>query len=306
MNTKQCIYRNCGNTTTTMPNLTYFSFPQKDQSKASTWAELAGCDGINLKNKFLCEEHFNPIYISKTPRRMVLLPNAVPYAYNDHSQSKNEDSFEEDFNGTNLKLKDALDISLMEEYDDKDIAENGDNIIYGTESDDLIEQNDELSSTKYTDPLITENDDDHHEDHIDDQQFEQKIDTVVARRKYDKPPNQSNFSTVSSGSHVTKRQKVQNSTDHSTISQKSAEVESVNSSKDSRSTSMKTSLKIHDEGPLCIDYTENNSDITTFIYKGEEYIQMPKRIYVQQRAKLDAEIFESRKKMQQITQIISG
>lgn len=77
--------------------------------------------------------------------------------------------------------------------------------------------------------------------------------------------------TIDNTSHVTKRQKVY----HNTI--KSHNHNSEPSDADN-------------ENNFEIDNTENNSDITTFIFKGEEYIQMPKCVYLKQRKKLDDDL----------------
>lgn len=49
-------------------------------------------------------------------------------------------------------------------------------------------------------------------------------------------------------------------------------------------------IERNDAAEMVIDNIDNHPDITTFIYKGEEYIQMPKRVYLKQRTKLDADI----------------
>lgn len=309
MASKQCIYKNCGNSSSTLPTLTYFSFPLKDQQKCQTWTQLAGCSNVNLKNKYLCEDHFNPIYLSRTPRRILLLPNAVPYAWDEHSQSKTDDSFDDEYNSSNKKLKEALQLNHSDDFDEKYIEENGDEneLLYG-ENDDLLGQNDDLTSTKYlpsaADPLsdnaATRRD---HEDDIG-AQFHAKVDAskaVVVRKKYDRPPNQNNFSATTNTNHVTKRQKLQNSGENLA----SSKAESVNSSKDSKVTQpQKDEEDDANSNDFVIDNTENNPDITTFIYKGEEYIQMPKRIYLEQRAGLDAETKRSRKLLKKMKSLL--
>lgn len=55
-----------------------------------------------------------------------------------------------------------------------------------------------------------------------------------------------------------------------------------------------------------IDNTKNNSDITTFIFKGQEYIQMPKSVYLAERKKLDEDLRKYRRIVQQVKALINS
>lgn len=67
----------------------------------------------------------------------------------------------------------------------------------------------------------------------------------------------------------------------------------------------RNSAQVADD-PAVVDYTENNPDITTFIFKGEEYIQMPKHIYLQQRARLDADIRRYEKILRSVKALVQN
>jgi THAP domain len=77
---KRCYYYGCDETQVQNSELTYFKFPPNAE-KARIWAERAGVVvDQNLKNKYLCQKHFSPIYINKGSKRTALLNTAVPYA----------------------------------------------------------------------------------------------------------------------------------------------------------------------------------------------------------------------------------
>lgn len=283
MNTKHCIYRSCGNTSAFSPKVTFFSFPLKDVEKSQHWARLAGCDDLNLKNKFLCENHFSVIYISKTPRRTILLPNALPYRYD---ENLNDEEFGSEKNT-------SRDVMLLEEpLDDEN------DIIYSN-TIEMIRHTDETDENVETldDPLVEEEIQNVNPkiklNAVKAVNFTQKIyDSSVNGR--DKKVDKSSANRISLPSvefNVTKRQKLHTSADNVDASNHSNNSFKVEEKPD-------TDDKINQ-----VDYTLDNPDITTFIYKGEEYIQMPKRVYLQQRTKLDEDVKSFRNKLQQIEAI---
>lgn len=266
MNTKLCVYKNCGNTSQTT-DVTFFAFPLKDQHKCDAWAKLAGCEGINLKYRYLCENHFSSICISRTPRRTILLPRAMPYRWDEelHKNFDAESSItcEDEYISSDNERDKAGDEMLMGELT------VGEELEYDTT--DAIEQRTTLrldtadtttktsAKTAASVPVNMNHD------------YENSKITQVVTLQNDR------FCGVQSTPvvvcHVTKRQRMQPLSNNVIVE---------------TSTSPKTELDgFHEE---VIDYTENNPEITTFIYKGEEYIQMPKRVYQQQRAKLDVDI----------------
>lgn len=250
------MYKNCGNTSLTT-DVTFFTFPSKDKQKSESWAKLAGYSGDSLKYKYLCEHHFSSIYISRTPRRTILLPPAMPYYWNDQDKS-----YEAEMNVT-------CDESSSDQHEKTDDEEIVDHIQVADEmSNDFDIASDTIHAQIVTfDPINISTNKIHQYDNPklsltkvvtdtnDDQFIDRKPDVLC---------------------HVTKRQKL-----HATTGNSNAEISSK---------SIENHELFEDVVPNHIDYTENNPDITTFIYKGEEYIQMPKRIYLQQRTQLDTEI----------------
>lgn len=237
MNSKECIYKNCENTSVRNKNLTFFCFPLKDTNKCERWAELAGCTHQTLKNKYLCEEHFNPIYLSRTPRRTVLLANAAPYPYFEHQSDNDEASHtQEKTELLNFELEDDT--------------------FNGIECEQL------------------ENGNEHEEEEEANQQQEIEKGPLDEKR-----PIRDDLLT-----NVTKRLKTNNS--------RSREQNSMDE-------------EITDDS-IEFDYTAEHPDITTFIFKGEEYIQMPKRIYLAQRKKLDADLKQLKRFARQIKNLTNN
>lgn len=208
--TKYCSYTDCDNSSARDGQMTFFSFPLKNAEKCETWASLAGVP-VPTTKQYLCEVHFNPIYLSRTQRRVVLLPTAVPYAY-----------------GTNVKdTTSELDNSEASAFEPSDVMEEHIN----------FEQN-----------LIGET----------DSAEEGNTDSAFGDEPgMEKRPNLE-LSTLSLN-NVTKRQKLTADSD----------------------------LKIprnSDKFEATIDNTVGNLDIVTFMFRDEEYIQMTKSVYLQQRA----------------------
>lgn len=285
MNVKRCVYKNCGNTSAFSPKITFFSFPLKDMDKCQHWAEMAGIDDPVLKNKYLCENHFSTVYISRTPRRTVLLPNAVPFRYADNANT--DENYDEDYNSDKNASREEIILDNLDEeheiiYSDtievvhhKEDAGDVENV--ETFEDPVIE--DELNVKPKVKATAMKAPPKSYDQPIEERA--QKLDTIANKR-----------TSISSGefvNNITKRQKFN----------ASAEIVNGFVSNLVKNEALKTvaqqeaddgdDAKIEEQGEEALDNTINNPDITTFIYKGEEYIQMPKRIYLQQRAKLDAD-----------------
>lgn len=294
MNSKHCVYRDCGNSSAFSPKITFFSFPLKDVEKCKHWAKRSGCEEINLKNKYLCENHFSTIYISKTARRTVLLPNAMPYSY-DENKNMNVD-YEENFT---LEKNTSHDEIILDTLDDENeiIYSNTIEMIRPNEdgTDDNVETLEEQLVEDEIENMDTKDKIDSHKlvkfnrQKIYDNSMGSRV-QKVGNKMLDHLLNAESPADVGFINHVTKRQKLHTSaTDNGTVANKTGEI-------------VETVEKciIDEDKNDEIDDTVNNPDIATFNLKGEEYIQMPKRIYLQQRAKL----YEDVKRLQKYRNIL--
>lgn len=82
-----CVYLNCNNLKNTSDGISFFAFPVKDEARCKQW--LINCGNIHLfdleeqklKNRVICELHFEPKYIIYSGKRKHLTRNAVPKSY---------------------------------------------------------------------------------------------------------------------------------------------------------------------------------------------------------------------------------
>ena len=77
MSKKKCAYKNCDTQCNNTNNFTLFAFP-KDPERFEKWVEISQCSHVPDSQKFLCEKHFDRIYICRNPRRKTLVGEAVP------------------------------------------------------------------------------------------------------------------------------------------------------------------------------------------------------------------------------------
>uniref|UniRef100_A0A1Q3EY39 THAP-type domain-containing protein n=1 Tax=Culex tarsalis TaxID=7177 RepID=A0A1Q3EY39_CULTA len=77
---RSCCYRNCAVINSEHPERTLFQFP-KDEERAKRWSELGAVDTSVAGPKFMCDLHFSRIYMCFSSRRKMLLNTALPYEY---------------------------------------------------------------------------------------------------------------------------------------------------------------------------------------------------------------------------------
>lgn len=366
MNAKKCVYRNCGNLSTSAPKLTFFSFPLKDVAKCKLWSEMAGCEDINLKHQYLCENHFNTIYVSKTPRRTVLLPNAVPYRWDENIIGTKDGSYGDGY-GDGVTDGD-VEYNLEKRILDPLISVDDENDIIYTTDDDQRQQIEMFD----VDAIGEDEDDDGGNDELIVGEKVQKINAAAApkrkmieidadgesivgrtigakrvmmvqQQQQQKQPKH-RMSLQSTGdfiNHVTKRQKIHK--DPLPVDQPQRKVRVVDPKKSiqpdekheynndknetsgntddtgdggnatdtaaAATTTVATAITDNDVTPdhnIPIDDTANNPDIATFNLKGEEFIQMPKRIYLAQRAQFTADLKRYRDILQNIKNAVNS
>ncbi|KAK4879740.1 hypothetical protein RN001_007886 [Aquatica leii] len=86
MSGRKCEFINCGKSKRNFPELVFHRFP-KDAERSREWilrsgnASLAVLDEEKLRNRYLCDLHFNNDHDFKSPHR--LTSDAVPKRYND-------------------------------------------------------------------------------------------------------------------------------------------------------------------------------------------------------------------------------
>lgn len=215
MTTKTCSYKNCKNVNTKNPELTFFRFPIRYESKCTAWTYLSGVPPeTDLKNKYLCEDHFDSIHLSKTPRRTALLPNAIPFPYNSD---------------------DTPPTIIFENYDESEGEAEGDAV--------------ENESVKAKKQRLEE-----------DCQLIDVYDPLEAQALGNKPVSDVQKPNKSSTYSINGTNRQSKPIEYLQPTEKFDEIEE---------------HRIKDDPSM-----------STFIYLGEEYIQMPKRIFLEERKKM--------------------
>lgn len=224
----------------------------------------------------------------------------MPYRYDENINNKNENEnehYEEDYSSEKNTSREEI---LLDPLNDEN------DIIYTSDTIEMIRQSEEDATDEnietLDEPLVEEEIQNNISAKVKtDPQKTVKIvqktyDSSIggARVKKIEPitTNRVQLTTNDFVNHVTKRQKLHTSSDN-VVAPPNRNVNTVK-------TIEKSAIDQEEDGETektidKLDNTVDNPDITTFIYKGEEYIQMPKRIYLQQRAKLDADVKRFRK-----------
>ncbi|XP_055638655.1 uncharacterized protein LOC129776813 isoform X2 [Toxorhynchites rutilus septentrionalis] len=77
---RYCCYRDCDTNSFSNPERTLFQFP-KDEVRANKWLEAGAIEKVDSSPRFMCDLHFSRIYMCFSSRRKMLLNTAVPYPY---------------------------------------------------------------------------------------------------------------------------------------------------------------------------------------------------------------------------------
>lgn len=284
MATKVCIYRDCENKSNTV-GYTFFSFPLKDEEKCRLWAERADFALQPQRNHYLCEAHFSPIYLSKTPRRTILLPTAVPYHYaernsTDQHNTKNEEQFDE---------VDPFDEENCDYLDD-DNAEVKTNIAQVVA--DNTEEKPKISLLQLPPGMrvvpVSE---------LKKKKLTQQL-TRVPKPAAIVQTQITTAATAAAAAAVP----VMTTTDP---------IEAVKKRKllpDNEVTTLTVPATLEEpitEVEIVIDNISATPEISSFIFRDEECLQMPKRLYLDQRAKLIGEIQKYKAIVDKMRQVLN-
>lgn len=252
---KTCAYINCNHSNVTSKR-TLFQFPSKDQERLEVWLHNSGCSksADNSEVKYLCEAHFNPVYIVASQRRKILLQTAVPFDYrelvpsNSNSQANRSDV--EIFTITTDEADASEEEVEVEEVQMEEEDEDDESLKFGMEEyylEEEISSNGKPSSTTLK----------------------------VQLNKMGKEIPIKNKPILTPIEYKNKR-KIQES--HSTPT---STAEPIHRSK---------SIKISKEEDTPSEEDLSSITFSEFIFKGEEYVQMPKRKYIGEIAAMKKEL----------------
>ncbi|XP_013117360.1 uncharacterized protein LOC106094675 [Stomoxys calcitrans] len=305
MSLRTCAYRNCDNFVSdfdrncrSKPDVTLFKFP-KDPERRQKWIELGKAPSNLLPHySYYCSDHFDGRFLNVGPRRTMLVGEAVPYAYNEKSEPH----------------KNSEEIELVEEEDLYLYHIKGDEVTPGSTQESQQATTEILVESTTNGNEILEflrhdldlDDEDQSQPQIVSTKKESSVKHYVVNPFKRKLCNSSNASSSTTnpnlkGTSLKNQQLTKNIsiTKHSSDEPSPKKVNEVEVQKNTTNVkesknpcSVVNDNEIDEEDDALID----SSSITTFIYKGEEYIQMPKRQYREEKLNMMRKI----KKMEQV------
>lgn len=255
---KRCSFGSCQSSAARNIGLTFYSFP-KDPVRRQKWIEMSGCTSPTSYS-FLCELHFDDIYISKTPRRNTLLSSAVPQAIRDTSHS--------------LKTTIPSIVSPPPEYtEDVQVEENK------CFSDYIWNSAGELVKREITAQVEEEVQDESDYNNEEDSQVEDVNEEETMQLE---ETEEDNLEPIVINTN-------ENSKSEDDLGQEQTIVPDIETPEKLCKNIPKTSI-IEAPAAKAKKPQEKPSEIVTFIFNGEEFVQMPKRVYVAERYHLESQL----------------
>ncbi|XP_011185553.2 uncharacterized protein LOC105214063 [Zeugodacus cucurbitae] len=321
---KACVYKGCENYTYDCApcgnkKFTIFRFP-KDPARYEQWMKRGKVtDGLPETQMLMCSDHFEGKYIVKNARRTILTSTAVPIPYHEESvDMEGEDNIERECEVGIVKVDDALDAEMVfsihgDLNDSSTLIRVKESVCEDDDEDGMLEYDrvDNNLETEYCVESTTMKD-------VDDVRTEENdvfaVDRFYAEEHLSdavRQPVQKEFSLKSLKLNSNKRRITNSSTDETQEPSSSKVIISKfnqfnhNSSDDDSVIVSKRKIKqrIEDnnkstrpkiqkqnetrpESPKMNSALVNTEAVTCFIFKGEEYVQMPKEYYMQEKLEL--------------------
>ncbi|XP_055849032.1 uncharacterized protein LOC129914027 [Episyrphus balteatus] len=267
MTTKKCAYKNCGAfTNSSHPSSeTFYSFP-KHPEKLEMWMKLGGVRNekeLAYASRYFCSKHFDETkYVANNPRRKQLLSAAIPYPC---VQSPQPNVVIVDENEYQCVVSSRH--TIEEEPDDEEEDEEQETNEHGDEITEEVAN--EINCISETLETFETYDDYQNEINCSDD-FEVAIEPEKRslKRKID-------HSSTKPGTNL-----LPGSVKRTVSIVSNCPTSTINLVQDQL-----IEDKAMDED-LDLINTQVDSNVTTFIFKGEEYIQMPKEQYVREKLAL--------------------
>ncbi|XP_052889637.1 uncharacterized protein LOC128297957 [Anopheles moucheti] len=310
-NKKYCSYHECGNNSFANPAVTFFSFP-KQPDRCETWIKAAGVAPHLVDNRmyrFICEQHFSSIYFVRSQRRTLLLGNAVPFSINE-LEPKEESEKNEVLEIVEHITEEILNTEdLPEEFlDDKDSTDDQDAVgtmtidqhkpTLSIATVDAINNTAELSSK----PSPSRFDYSRKRTHIAAKMAGMKVKLLNATSSPKTLNTEANIKTVQLDSKSVRLVPIQsgNNALQQTLRLTPVGENESGTAEEAPQEVFRAALKSPvSSSTNAIEIIEQNEDTSTskssddmdgkiseFIFKGEEYVQMPKEHYLKKINKL--------------------
>ncbi|XP_017463298.1 PREDICTED: uncharacterized protein LOC108356699 isoform X3 [Rhagoletis zephyria] len=317
MRFRTCKYKGCDNYTHhKVPcgnkEFTIFRFP-KDPRRYEEWMKRGKVpDGLPESHMLMCSDHFDNKYIIKNARRTILATTAVPFFYcGDNSDIDSDDNIDKECEEAMDKVDEALDAEMVfsiQDLNDESAlirlkeSKRVDVVEYGMLD---YEKVDNQSDTEYCVESTTMKEADEHiadmlEDYEVASDFEEELLSVVTQSEPREDavkgykPNvkkrkinsdiEDNQEPTSSKALVSKiMAQVEKSDNSAAVLKRSGKQEDGEHIKHLRLQTKKPSTPQPEAQKIDPDTLVDSKAVTCFIFKGEEYVQMPKEYYVQEK-----------------------
>ncbi|XP_014090047.2 uncharacterized protein Dlip2 [Bactrocera oleae] len=320
---KACVYKGCENYTYDCApcgnkKFTLFAFP-KDPVRYEQWMKRGKVtDRLPETQMLMCSDHFEGKFIVRNARRTMLTSTAVPLPYHEESVDieEAEDNIERECEVGLVKVADALDtemvFSIHGDLNDSStlirVKESGceDDDEDGLLEYDRINNLDaeycvESTTMKDVDDIQTEVKDMFAVDRVYEDEHlsgiirhpEQKeisfkgLKTNSIKRRITHSSTDETQEPSSSKVIISKFNNLNNSYDHGrTVSKRKINQRSGDNNKYFKAKIQKENETRQDSPKINSETLVNAEAVTCFIFKGEEYVQMPKEYYIQEKLEL--------------------
>lgn len=281
---RTCIYKSCENyinlNNRSINNVILFSFP-KNPERRQKWLELGKVSANHPSSRYyFCSDHFDKKYLAVNNRRTVLVGEALPFPYTEIEESC------EDTDGN-------IDFFLYEMNRENDLNEK---------QFKLDDKNLHVESTTLTNELQEIVHGEQLSEDFNEQEFqnciiytEEEKDTSLSATTYKKKRPLNNTITQTQ-SAVSKAKILKISPQQIPLHKALEKTNNIKSSKQIQFVESSSSLCVTyhsevssretNEDEIVPDQLVDSKHVTTFIFKGEEYVQMPKDYYVNEKMEL--------------------
>ncbi|XP_070491444.1 uncharacterized protein Dlip2 [Chironomus tepperi] len=268
---KMCLFKGCDN----RPGRTLFRFPT-EKERFCVWAQNAGLElkgDVNVNEyRYLCDKHFSSKYVSNQSRRKMLVHTAVPEKWNEEIADT-----ELDFNvvGEPSEKKRKSQFQSRETFDNQITAQPA--IILNNQKiklDESVTSNEETIEMIDSDGNAGSNHDIVYEEVIIPPP-KRSYKCVVVKQKKPKSPVKTIMNYIQpTASLEPKQEETFFLTEEGNISSTNVEQKEV------------------EEPPAPSTYKKSSSPVESyseFIFNGEIYVQMPKRVFESEKEKIRGE-----------------
>ncbi|CAD6996200.1 unnamed protein product [Ceratitis capitata] len=320
MSYKACVYKGCDNYTynsTPCANkeFTIFRFP-RDPARYEQWIKRGKVlEGLPERQMLMCSDHFEDKYLIRNNKRTILTSTAVPFHYPEENEDvESDDNIGKDCKGNIVKVSEELNSEMV--FSIHGDMEDGSELIRlketlcGDDNEDVLADYDKVDNLDEEYCVeSTMKDDDEQENEIADEytvdsDYQDGILDGTITQPLQKGYIIKSYTTKPSGRHKTSsgpdeaqepsssKMIKSNFSTQGIVRGNNAPTLKRNMKRRSEETnnSKRVRKEVEENLPESPEASSksliNSEAVTCFIFKGEEYVQMPKEYYVQEKLEL--------------------